>query len=82
MVPLLFSEMGLKVVLSRVLSILVSWSDTFVGTTEDIPTITDGSVVTLVKLFMSVNPQAIEKQGGKVRTRLSWSLLISLKSVS
>lgn len=51
MVPLLFSEMGLKVVLSRVLSILVSWSDTFVGTTEDIPTITEGSAVTLVKLF-------------------------------
>lgn len=56
MVPLLFSEMGLRVVLSRVLSILVSWLDTFTGTTEDILKI-DDSVVTLLKLFMFVNPE-------------------------
>lgn len=81
MVPLLFSEMGSRVVLSRVLSILVSWLDTFTGTTEDILKI-DDSVVTLLKLFMFVNPEAIEKQGGKVRTKLSWSLLTSPNSVS
>lgn len=56
-------------VLSKVLGVTISWSilDTFVGTADSIFEVGD-SVAIVVELSVFVNPEAVGKQRGKVRT--------------
>lgn len=54
-------------VIPRGLSVVASWLDTFAETVELVCEVAD-SVVTVVLVCVFVNPEAIEKQGGKVRT--------------
>ena len=48
-------------------SVVVSWLDTFAETVEVISWVVD-FMVTVVMVFVLVNPEAGKKQGGQVRT--------------
>lgn len=54
-------------VVPRGLSVVAPWLDTFAETVELVCEVAD-AVVTVVPVCVFVNPEAIEKQGGKVRT--------------
>lgn len=66
-VPLRSWETGCVMVIPRGLSVVACWLDTFAETVELVCEVAD-SVVTVVLVCVFVNPEAIEKQGGKVRT--------------